>query len=467
MKNRKKLVSFLAGILAAVMLLTMTPNLIPKAQAASSSEIKNQINDLKAQQNQLRKEMEDLRDQYEENEDAIADILARKALIDQEIYMLHAEITNINDQISAFALLIADKQDEVEEAQKRYEDLNREYRDRIRAMEEQGTMSYWEVLFKANSFADLLDRLNMIQEIASADRRRLAELRDAADEVVMAKEALQVEMLALEETRQELDDANTALEEKKLEAEKTLEELVETGRQIDGMFEAFEEDEAAIMAEIARMEQEYNDAKLQEWLAHIATATTATTAPATQSTTQSTTQPTDQPEEGGTNPVEPTQPGATEAPKPTQAPTEPPETTAPPATTAPPSEGWIRPCSYVMLTSPFGYRDAPTAGASTYHQGVDLAGPEGTPIVAARSGTVTIARYSNSAGYYVTINHGDGYSSVYMHMTTYTVSVGQKVSQGQLIGYMGSTGISTGSHLHFGIMLNGGYVNPAYYVPLY
>ena len=467
MKNRKKLVSVLAGILAAVMLLTMTPNLIPQAQAASSSEIKNQINDLKAQQDQLRQEMENLREQYEKNEDAIADLLARKALIDQEIYMLHAEITNINDQISAFALLIADKQDEVEEAQKRYEDLNREYKDRIRAMEEQGTMSYWEVLFKANSFADLLDRLNMIQEIASADRRRLAELRDAADEVVKAKEALQEEMLALEETRQELDDANAALEEKKLEAEKTLEELVETGRQIDGMFEAFEEDEAAIMAEIARMEQEYNDAKLQEWLAHIATATTATTAPPTQPTTKPTTQPTTQPEEGGTNPVEPTQPGATEAPKPTETPTEPPATTAPPETTAPPAEGWIRPCSYTMLTSPFGYRDAPTEGASTYHQGVDLAGPEGTPIVAARSGTVTIAQYSNSAGYYVTINHGDGFSSVYMHMTTYTVSVGQTVSRGQVIGYVGSTGISTGPHLHFGIMYNGGYVNPAYYVPLY
>ena len=460
MKNRKKLVSVLAGIMAAVMLLSMIPDLIPKAQAASSSEIRNQINDLKAQQNQLRQEMEDLRNQYEKNEDAIADLLARKALIDQEIYMLHAEITNINEQISAFALLIADKQDEVEAAQKRYEDLNREYKDRIRAMEEQGTMSYWEVLFKANSFSDLLDRLNMIQEIASADRRRMAELRDAADEVVKAREVLQEEMQALEQTRQELDDANAELAEKKLEAEKTLEELVETGRQIDGMFEAFEEDEAAIMAEIARMEQEYNDAKLQEWLAHIATATTATTAPATKPTTQ----PTTQPEEGGTNPAEPTQPNPTEAPEPSEEPTKP---TDPPETTAPPAEGWIRPCNYVMLTSPFGYRDAPTAGASTYHQGVDLAGPEGTPIVAARSGTVTIARYSNSAGYYVTINHGDGYSSVYMHMTTYTVSVGQQVSQGQVIGYMGSTGISTGSHLHFGIMLNGAYVNPAYYVPLY
>ena len=458
MRNRKKLVSVLAGIMAAVMLLSLLLGLIPVARAASSSEIRNQINDLKTQQGQLRQEMSDLREQYEKNEDEIADILARKALIDQEIFLLHSEISNINDQISAFALLIADKQDELEEAEAHYRALNEEYRDRIRAMEEQGTMSYWEVLFKANSFADLLDRLNMIQEIATADRRRMVSLRDAADQVTQAKASLQEEMDALEDTRQELDATNTELEAKKKEAEATLAELVEKGREIDGMFAAFEADEAAIMAEIAKMEQEYNNAKYQEWLAHIATATTATTAPATQPTTE-------KPDET-TKPGETTQPGGEEGSDPTET-TQPPETTEPPETTAPPSEGWIRPCNYTKLTSPFGERESPTEGASTYHQGVDLAGPEGTPIVAARSGTVTIARYSNSAGFYVTINHGDGFSSVYMHMTNYTVSVGQYVSQGQLIGYMGSTGISTGPHLHFGIALNGVYVNPAYYVPLY
>lgn len=124
------------------------------------------------------------------------------------------------------------------------------------------------------------------------------------------------------------------------------------------------------------------------------------------------------------------------------------------------------PCSYVYVSSRFGSREQPTAGASTYHQGVDLAAPAGTPIYATRSGVVTIARSSASAGNYVTVNHGDGYSSVYMHMTNYVVSVGQYVSQGQLIGYVGSTGISTGNHLHFGIAKNGTYVNPAEYVNL-
>ena len=124
------------------------------------------------------------------------------------------------------------------------------------------------------------------------------------------------------------------------------------------------------------------------------------------------------------------------------------------------------PCSYVKLTSPFGDRDAPTAGASSNHQGVDLAGPEGTTIVASRAGTVTSAKYSNAGGYMVTIDHGDGFKSVYMHMTHFTVSAGHSVSHGQKIGEMGSTGISTGNHLHFAIIYNGEYVNPAYYVAL-
>ena len=87
--------------------------------------------------------------------------------------------------------------------------------------------------------------------------------------------------------------------------------------------------------------------------------------------------------------------------------------------------------------------------------------------MASRGVTVTVATYSNSAGYYVTINHGDGYSSIYMHMSNYIVSAGQKVNQGQTIGYVGKSGIASGNHLHFGIAYNGAYVNPCSYVSLY
>ena len=459
MKNRKKLISIMAGIMAAIMLLSFILSLIPAAMAASSGEIRNQINDLKGLRAEIQNQMEELKNQVQENEDEIANLVSKKNVLDQEIFLLHAQIGNINEQINAFALLIAEKQAELDEAQARYEKLSDEHRERIRTMEEEGSLSYWAVLFKASSFSDLLDRLNMIEEIAASDRRRLRELNEAADLVEDAKEELEVEKADLESTRQELDDTYAQLAEKQAEAQEMIAQLLEKAEELEAMFEGFELEEEALMAEIAAKEQEYNEAKYQEWLAHLATATTATTAPPETTKPEETTQPNDA--SGETNPEGETTQPTEEGTQPTEEATEPTE-----APTQPVVVSWMRPCSYVKITSPFGNRDRPTAGASSNHQGVDLAGPEGTPIYATRSGTVTIARFSNSAGYYVTINHGDGYSSVYMHMTTYTVSVGQSVSQGQLIGYMGSTGISTGPHLHFGISYNGKYVNPALYVPL-
>lgn len=456
MNNRKKLVSILAGLMAAVMLLSLLLSLIPAARAASSGEIRNQIDDLKNLKEQIEDQKKDLESQYQENEDEIANLVNNKVLLDQEIFLLHAEIGNINEQINAFALLIADKQDELDEAQARFDALSDEHRARIRAMEEEGTLSYWAVLFKASSFSDLLDRLNMIEEIAASDRRRLQALNEAAEEVEDAKDELEAEKQDLENTRQELNDTYDQLAEKQAQAQEMLGKLLEKADELEELYEGFELEEEALMAEIAAKEQEYNDAKYREWLEYIATATTATTAPPETTKPSESTQPGTDPEDGTTPP---------DGSQPPEETTEPEEETTP--TNPPATVSWIVPCYYVRLTSPFGERESPTAGASSYHQGVDLAGPEGTPIYASRSGTVTIARFSNSAGYYVTINHGDGYSSVYMHMTNYVVSVGQSVSQGQLIGYMGSTGISTGSHLHFGISYNGTYVNPALYVPLY
>lgn len=455
MNNRKKMVAILAGIMAGIMVLSLILSLIPAASAASSSEIRQQIQALEGQQAELEKQMEELQEQYEENESEIANLVAKKNKTDQEIFLLHAQIDLINEQIAAYSLLIADKQDELDNAEARLDELNGLYRDRIRTMEEEGSLSYWAVLFQANSFSDLLDRLNMIEEIAAADQRRLEELNEAAENVEQAQLELESEKTDLEGTKEELDNTYQELERKQEEAKALLTELIERADELEELYRQAELDEEALLEQIAQKEAEYSDAKYREWLAHMATATTAPP-----ETTQPAAGDGDNGDDNG---------GSTES-------TTPSETTAPTEATEPETESggnagssttWLVPCSYVKLTSPFGYRDAPTAGASTYHKGVDLAGPEGTPIYASRGGYVTIARYSSSAGYYVSINHGDGYSSIYMHMTTYVVSAGQTVSAGQLIGYMGSTGISTGSHLHFGISYNGTYVNPALYVPLY
>jgi len=127
---------------------------------------------------------------------------------------------------------------------------------------------------------------------------------------------------------------------------------------------------------------------------------------------------------------------------------------------------WVLPMQYKVCTSRFGYRDHPVAGEAKFHYGVDLGADLGTPIVASRSGTVITAEYENVAGNHVTIDHLDGYTSRYMHMDSYIVSEGQFVMAGQIIGYCGSTGVSTGAHLHFGIYHNDKPVNPANYIDI-
>lgn len=122
-------------------------------------------------------------------------------------------------------------------------------------------------------------------------------------------------------------------------------------------------------------------------------------------------------------------------------------------------------CSY-RISSYFGNRADPFTGVASSHTGIDLAVAKGTPIRASKGGTVITAGWSNTYGNYVIISHSGGYQTLYAHMTKYTVKKGQTVNQGELIGYVGSTGYSTGPHLHFGVYKNGNLVNPLSVVKL-
>ena len=124
---------------------------------------------------------------------------------------------------------------------------------------------------------------------------------------------------------------------------------------------------------------------------------------------------------------------------------------------------WPVPSSY-RVTSDYGPRVSPTAGASSNHKGIDIGAPYGSNIVAAADGKVTTVKYSSSAGNYVMLSHGGGLYTVYMHCSSTAVTVGQEVAAGDVIAYVGSTGISTGNHLHFGVSLNGSYVSPWNYL---
>ena len=432
MKNRKRLVSVLAGVMAAVLLLTLLMSILPTfAGAASSGEIRKQIIALQQERKEVQNQIADVKKQYKENENEIADLIAQKNVVDQEIQLLNTQIININEQISAYNLLIADKQDELDTAEDRLETLNQENKDRIRTMEEEGEVSYWEVVFKANSFSDLLDRLNMVEEIAASDKRRLQELSDAANKVEEAQAELETEKGELETTKKDLDDTQAEMNEKNKESEALLQELLQKADDLQALEEECKEQENAFLKQIAAMEVQFNAAKQREWEAWKATSVPPTTQAGGTGGSSS----------GGTSGSSGGGSGG--------------------------SGGWLVPCSYTSITSPFGNRVSPTSGASTYHQGVDLDTGTGDPVYASRAGVVTVAGWGNAAGNYVQINHQDGFSSIYMHLSSSCVSAGQIVSAGQLIGATGATGITTGDHLHFGISYNGVYVNPCNYVALY
>lgn len=402
-RNRKGL-AFLCVLLAMVLAFPVLPN---TAHAASSAEIQKEIDGLKEKNKEIQRQINAIQSQYDANYSDMKSIVEAKQAIDQEMTLLNSKIDATNEQIAAYGQLIADIQDELDAAQQELEQLSNQYRERIRAMEEGGTLSYWEVIFEANSFLDLLDRLDMVQEISAADRRRMEQMRIAADIVIANQMSLETEKAELEQTRQQLAEDEAALAEKREESNDLLYELEKKAEEYEILMAESEALQDDLMLEIAAKEKELKEAKYDEYLAKLALQ--------------------------GQNP--------------------------------PSNASWLSPVSGYTLTSPFGMRLHPVLGYYRMHNGIDMACAQGTPIYATRAGKVTQASYqAGGAGNYVSINHLDGFASIYMHMTHYVVSVGQTVSQGQLIGYVGSTGISTGPHLHFGVSYAGTYVNPLAYI---
>ena len=427
MKNKKFWISLLAGIMALIMILSLVLGMLPAAQAASSSEIRDQINQLEEDEKALQEKIDALKQDQKENLADVREIMAQKENIDQQIGLLRQKIRNMDSQISSYAILIADKQKELDEKQAYLKELNEKNKERIRAMEEQGELTYWSVLFQASSFSDLLDRMNMVEEIAAADQRRLKEMKKAALEVEAAKSTLELEKSNLEASRTQLAQDKAELENLSAESQKLLSAAIAQGEAFDKLMDEYEEEHNNIGDQIADKEIEFKDAEYSEYMATMTTATTAPTKPSYNTGGGG--------NGGGTN-VD--------------------------------GEGieWIVPVTYSYVSSAHGWRVHPISGEWKWHAGVDLSGYgiNGRPIYASRGGVITFAGWYGAGGWTVKIDHGDGFSTVYMHMSDYIVSAGDYVAAGQTIGYVGSTGGSTGPHLHFEVRWNGVDQNPMKYI---
>lgn len=402
----KKAFRMMTAVLCCLCMLVGVVALPARANGADSSQIQTEIDELKKQEEALLKRFAELENKLSVNTVQLVDAVEQKNLLDQQIVLLHEQINNTNEQIMAYGQMIADRQEELDGFLAQQQVLVQKHKDRIRAMEERGKLSYWNILFRASSFTDLLDRLSMIQEIAAADQRNLSDLRATSAKVNAMQKEQQSERAALEQSRQQLLQAQEDLEQKRMESDALLQGLVAKGKEFELLLDESEKKQDELMEQLAQKKSEYNDAAYQEWLASGKDGSAFT-------------------DDGR----------------------------------------WIAPVPYYTLTSPFGLRYHPILKIWRMHNGVDMACAANTPIYAARGGLVITAAYqADGAGNYVQIDHGDGYRTIYMHMIRYIVQEGQYVAPGQVIGYVGSTGLSEGNHLHYGISYDGVYINPMHFV---
>ncbi len=445
-KYRRLIVSLIAGVLIFSILAGFIVMMVQGAK--KSDEIKKEIQQLQSQSKELESERKALEKEIEQNKGKALTIVEQKGQVDQEIELTRREVENVNEQVHQYNLLIAEKQADLDDLKQEQTDLLDSYRKRMRALQERGDISFLQVMLQAKSFSDMLNCRVMIQEIATADQKMMDDLRDMAGEVMEAKDALAVEKAQIELKKAELAETEAHLEEKRAESDQLLADLVSNKQKLEEECEIYEAMEAELHNQIAEKEAERTEALRQEYLEEQRRLEEERKKKEEEEKKNQQNQNNNN-SGGNSNSSSNNSSSSSNTPASGNG------------------ESFFFPVEYCSkLTSPYGYRVHPVTGKYTLHNGVDLAAAKGTKIYATKSGKVTTAVYNYSWGYYVVINHLDGFSSLYGHMTNFVVSEGEYVKRGQLIGYMGSTGWSTGPHLHFTIYYNGASVNPMNYISL-
>lgn len=409
MKKKRLFVSIMAGLLALLMIGGTLVSIIGSAMAVSQTE----IDALKDQRSGIESKKADIQTQIADLQARQETVIEQKTKLDEQNELTRQEIEIIVEQIALYTDMISQKEVELEEAVAAEEEQMERLRTRMRAMEENGTLTYMSIVFKATSFTDFLTRLDFVSEIMQYDKQ-------LEEDYIAAREHVEDVKAAYEITKAENEAVKGELEETKARLEREIEEAYQLIAQYEAEIEEQKElyqkqieEEARLEAEIANMV-----AELERQIEAARQAAAAGNS-------------------GGTGWT-----GAITS-----------------------GTGQLQWPVYGTVTSEYGNRIHPIYGNTRFHAGIDISASSGTAIAAADSGTVITASY-NAGGYgnYVVISHGGGISTLYGHMTNYIVSVGQSVSKGETIGYVGSTGASTGPHLHFEVRINGSTTNPRNYL---
>ena len=417
MKRKRQIWRSILCVLAAALLLTASPLTALEAHAVTQAEIdslKEQLKELEAQAQAQQEVINSLTDNK-------ARVVDRKIALDAKIDLTRRQIQLIQSQVEIYDQIVAEKQGELEQAQAAEETQAELLRTRMRAMEENGNSSYISFLFDSSSLTELLSRLADVDDIMHYDQTLEAEYKAAREDVEVIKKSYEETLSEQEALSKELDRKTEELDAQITAAYTLIADLNVQSDNAQAEFDAIDkaraEADAEIDALLKKLAEEEAARKAAEEAARQAAAAAG----------------------GGSG------------------------TTATPSS-AVSLTSLMWPCPGVnIITSRFGARSAPTAGASSYHGGLDIGAAAGSSIVASQSGQVILASYNGGYGNCVMINHGNGIVTLYGHMESIAVGYGQYVGQGQVIGYVGSTGVATGPHLHFEIRVNGAQTDPAPY----
>lgn len=372
----------------------------------SIQEKEEQIEQAKEEQEQVQNSISDLESLVEELEALESDLTEYVTELDAQLTEIQGNIDNLNAQIEETQEVIEETQEELEEAEDLQEAQYEDMKERLRFIYEKGDTYYIEILMSASSFGDLLNKSYYVEQLSSYDEELLERLTEQTELVEKTKEALEEEEETLNAQKEAVEEEEANVEallaQKQEQLSATSSEITESAATIEEYEQQLSEQTATIEALEASVEADKEALAAQEE-ANSAVVYT-----------------------GGV---------------------------------------FVWPCpSYTYISSDYGYREHPIYGTTIFHSGIDMAADSGAAILAAADGTVVAASYESTMGNYIMINHGSGLYTIYMHASALYVSTGQTVSAGDTIAAVGSTGNSTGPHLHFSVRLNGSYVNPWSYL---
>ncbi len=408
MKNRK-IKKIFVTFMTLVMIFTMLPT---SAFAVTQSE----IDQLKKERDTIAANRREKQAVVDSLESEHASILDRKlALDDRNNYTIEQMELNA-EEIALYDEMIAEKSQEVDAALKLENEQLERYRERVRAMEENGNYGFLALILNATSLGELLTVVDDIGEIMESDRQ-------LEEEYMAAREKTEAVKQEYEDYKAEIQEKQAVLRDEQVQLEKDIEEATNLMRELEGDIENRQEEIDAIAAA-----EDAANAEIDKLVAELER----------QREEERKQQQQQQQQQGGGG-------GGGGGG----------------GTAINPSGSFIWPTTSTVITSPYGRRVHPVTGqVGKMHTGVDIGAGAGEPIYAADSGSVVLAAENGGYGNCVMIDHGNGYVTLYGHMSSIAVGKGQAVSQGEVIGYVGSTGITTGPHLHFEVRQNGGTVDP-------